>query len=380
MHRRAIFIAATGQNVGKTTLCLGIIAALKKRYNSIGFIKPVGQQHIKVENDINVDKDVVLFKRHFQLDSEWTDMSPVIIPSGFTRDYLDGKYTSQHMLEEISRAFLKIAANNDYTVVEGTGHIGVGSIIDINNAMVAAHLKTEVIIIASGGLGSAHDELALNIAMCRQYGVKVRGVILNRVLDDKRQMLLDYFPIALRKWGVPLIGAIPFSDFLNQPTIQDFANLFKTKLLSGHNHRFRHFQHTRLVADSVQSYQSDMIANELVITPASREDIILANIEKHVKAARSGQTDFAGGMILTGYHQPNGDIIERLQELDIPMLYVPLCSYDAMKMITSFTSKIRTEDVPKVEKAISLVEEHIDFDLFCHGDKDLDACTLTSSV
>jgi BioD-like phosphotransacetylase family protein len=367
MHKRSIFIAATGQNVGKTTLCLGIIAGLQKRFSSIGFIKPVGQQHIRIEEGLNVDKDVVLFKKHFNLAADWSDMSPVIIPSGFTRDYLDGNISGEGMLDKIESSFLKIASQNQYTVVEGTGHVGVGSIIDLNNAAVAAHLKTEVIIIASGGLGSAHDELALNIGLCRQYGVKIRGVILNRVIEDKRQMLLDYFPTSLKKWGVPLIGAIPYSEFLSQPTIQDFANLFKTHLLSGETHRFRHFQHSRLVADSVETYEGDMIPNELVITPASREDIILANIEKHRKAANSGISNFAGGMILTGHRHPTTNIIEKLRQLDLPMLYVNLCSFETMKKIASFTSKIRTEDELKVEHAITLVEENINFDLLTNG-------------
>ncbi len=61
----SIFIAATGQNVGKTTLCLGIMAALHKHFPSVGFIKPVGQQHVLVENNLTVDKDVVLFKNYF---------------------------------------------------------------------------------------------------------------------------------------------------------------------------------------------------------------------------------------------------------------------------------------------------------------------------
>lgn len=371
MHKKAIFIAATGQNVGKTTLCLGIIAGLQKRFSSIGFIKPVGQQHVQIEEGLNVDKDVVLFKKHFGLPAAWSDMSPLIIPAGFTRNYLEGKIPQTSMLEKIQSSFYRVAKDNQYTVVEGTGHVGVGSIIDLNNAQVAACLQTDIIMIASGGLGSAHDELALNLGMCRDYGVKVRGVILNRVLDDKRQMLLDYFPASLKKWDVPLIGAIPYSEFLSQPTIQDFAHLFKTRLICGYTHCFRHFQHSRLVADSVETYHSDMIPNELVITPASREDIILANIEKHEKAAADGIANFPGGMILTGYRPPSRLMIEKLQELDLPVLYVPLCSYDAMTTIASFTSKIRTEDILKVERAISLVEKHLDFDLLCQGAFDI---------
>lgn len=365
MRKKAIFVAATGQHVGKTTLCLGLIAGLKKRYPSVGFIKPVGQQHVKIDTDITVDKDVILFKKHFSMTTSWNDMSPVIIPSGFTRNFLDGKFSEKEMLETIDASFQKISSENDYTIVEGTGHVGVGTIVNISNANVASRLGLDMVLIASGGLGSAHDELALNINLCRQQGVRVRGVILNRVLDDKREMILDYFPKSLKKWGIPLIGCIPYNEFLSQPTIQDFAALFNAPLFSGECHRFRHFSHMRLVADAVDNYASMNTVNELIITPASREKIILENVEKHRKYLETHGKDFLGGMILTGSTAPSLGLIEKVNAYQIPALYAPLCSFDAMKMITSFTSKIRTEDYLKVEEAIHLVERHVDFDRLC---------------
>lgn len=365
MKKNALFIAATGQNVGKTTICLGILANLKKRFNSVGFIKPVGQQHVKIDGHINVDKDVVLFKKHFHLPAEWVDMSPIIIPSGFTRDFLDHKVTEDSMQQKIVQAFNKIYSQNAYTIVEGTGHVGVGSIVNMNNAKVASELGLDAVIIASGGLGSAHDELAINIGMCQHYGVKVHGVILNKVLDDKRDMIMEYVPKSLKKWDIPLIGCIPYNAFLNTPAIKDFESLFGTTLLAGEQHRYRHFQNTRLVAGSLETYRQEMQPNELVITPASRDDIIQATLEKHRESLEKDGKDFQGGMILTSGHPPRKEILNEIRKMDIPILYAPLCSYDAMKMITSFISKIRTEDVLKVDKAIKLVEENLNFDLLC---------------
>lgn len=358
-----IFIAATGQNVGKTTLCLGMLSGLRKRHPTVGFIKPVGQQHVKVNESTMVDKDVILFKKHFHLDADWQDMSPVIIPAGFTRDFLDKKTTETEMTARIHEAFEKIASMNAYTVVEGTGHVGVGSIIGLNNARVAAELSLDMVIIASGGLGSAYDELSLNIEMCKHYGVKVRGVILNRVLEEKRGMIEEYFPKALEKWGIPLIGCVPYNAFLSTPSIKDFETLFATSLLAGEQHRYRHFQHSRLVAGSLDTYKNDMTPNELIITPASREDIIVATLQKHLEASEIDGIDFCGGMLLTSVYPPSQNIIEQIKKVDIPVLYAPICSYDAMKMITSYTAKIGTGDVVKVEKAIALVESHINFDL-----------------
>ncbi len=77
---RSFFVAATGQNVGKTTACLGLLAGLKKRHKSVGFFKPVGQEHVETETGVHVDKDVVLFKSHFKLRDPYEEMSPVLFP------------------------------------------------------------------------------------------------------------------------------------------------------------------------------------------------------------------------------------------------------------------------------------------------------------
>lgn len=361
--KNAVFIAATGQNVGKTTLCLGLIAALKKRFPSVGFIKPVGQRHVKVDGQINVDKDAVLFKQHFQLQSSWSNMSPVIIPSGFTRSYLDNEVTEEDMLKKICSAFKTISSNHDYTIVEGTGHVGVGSIFNLNNARVAAELGLGVILIASAGLGSAYDELALNVAMCRYYGVRIKGVILNRVLESKRDMILDYFPKTLKKWNIPLLGCVPFSDLLSHPTVKDFESLFDTSLISGQPHHYRTFESTRLVAGSLEAFEMEMLPNELVITPASRDDIVLKVVQSHRDALNKNGVDLKGGLILTSNQPPSAQMLQQIRSLDIPALYAPLCSYDVMKMITSFTAKIRTEDQAKIDRAIHLVEENVNFNL-----------------
>jgi len=362
-NKNAIFIAATGQNVGKSTLSLGIIAALKKRYPSVGFIKPMGQQHVRINDEIIVDKDVVLFKEHFKLKSDWKDMSPVIVPAGFTRDFIDHKVDASKLIENIETSFKKIYQENAFTVVEGTGHVGVGSILGLNNAKIAAMLGVDMVIIASGGLGSTFDELSLNIALCREHGANIRGVILNRVHDNKRAMIEEYFPKVLEKWNIPLLGIVPFNDLLNTPAIEDFETLFNAELISGKKHRYRHFQHPRLVAGSLESYMEEILPNELIITPASREDIILKTLEKHSEVRKKDGVDLEGGIILTGRQSPSQKIVETIKEHDIPTLYAPICSYDAMKMITSFIAKTRTGDTVKIERAIRLAEEYVDFNL-----------------
>ena len=83
---KRIFVAATRQNTGKTTMSLGIIAVLKKHFNNIGFIKPVGQRYL-LESGYKVDEDSVLIEHVYGMHDggcELKDMSPIAVEKGFT--------------------------------------------------------------------------------------------------------------------------------------------------------------------------------------------------------------------------------------------------------------------------------------------------------
>lgn len=363
MKKKAFFVAATGQHVGKTTTCLGLLSGLVKRFSKVGFIKPVGQEHVKTKSGLKVDKDALLFKEQFGLLDDYTFISPVLFPRGFTRDFLDGHIVEADLEKKIINSFQTISKNKECVIVEGTGHVGVGSIANLSNAKVASFLGINVILIVSGGLGSAFDHLSLNKALCDFYGVKIAGVILNRVRDDKREMILNYMGKALKRWNVPILGCIPYDPFLSNPSMKDFEILFNTTLLSGKNHHLRHFLHTRLVAASLKNFQELTVPNQLVITPSNREDIILSTLDKHLEVKSKRHPEgLKTGMILTGDSPPSKSIVKGLNDANIPMLYAPLSSYEAMQMITSYTVKIRKEDKEKVKEAITLVESHIDFD------------------
>lgn len=364
MKKTSVFIAATGQHVGKTTTCLGLLAGLRSRFQRVGFLKPVGQQHLIVDGNTPIDKDVILFKKCFNLPYEMKMMSPVIVARNFTREYLDGMHDSKELENEIIKAYQAIADESDCVVVEGTGHVGVGEIIDLNNAKVAKLLGTKMIIIAPGGLGSSFDTLALNIEMCRQQGIEVAGVILNRVLPDKKDTIEKYMGLALKRWNIPILGIIPYDPFLSQPCMKDFEFIFNVSLISGESHRLRHFTKMRLVATSVDHYRNLICKGQLIITPATRDDIISATLERHwqMKYLHPDE-DLENGIILTGSHPPKQALLDEIQKADIPTLYAPVNSFEAMKKITSHTTKIRTDDTEKIHEAMSLMEKHLNFDL-----------------
>ncbi|CAM9654872.1 unnamed protein product, partial [Discosporangium mesarthrocarpum] len=142
-------------------------------------------------------------------------------------------------------------AESDVVVLEGTGHTAVGSVVNLNNAQVAKALDADMILVANGGLGSAYDELELNRGICEKYGLKVKGVVLNKVVPEKVDMVNEYFGKLLKSWDVPLLAVVPDEPYLGRPSLMDLEGIFKTQLLSGHARRKApHYsiKHTLMVA------------------------------------------------------------------------------------------------------------------------------------
>ncbi|CAM9588386.1 unnamed protein product [Chrysoparadoxa australica] len=364
------FVAATRQHVGKTTVSLALISGLKKRFDRVGFIKPVGQEHVTV-GDKRVDKDVSLMKEYFGLNCKYGDMSPVLIPRGYTKDYIDGKISSEDQMAGLKTGFKNVAVDSDVVVLEGTGHTAVGSIVDLNNAQVAKLLGAEMILVANGGLGSAYDELELNRLVCKEYGVKIKGVVLNKVLPDKMEMVGAYFTKLLERWDVPLLGVVPDEPYLGCPNLGDLEKIFQTKLVSGvqwRKHPHYSIRHTLMVATDVRIFMEKMkIAPEypLLVTHATRTDIILGFLAHAQKMKQSGKP-FGGALVLTGQTNRPLDYVEELLEgQDVPVLYSKRNTFKTMDMIRSYTPKLHKDDKVRLDLAVSHYEPYLNFDLLC---------------
>src|SRR5438067_5125424 len=185
-----IFIAATRQNDGKTTVSLGLISALQRRYPRVGYIKPVGQRFVEIEEQ-KIDEDTVLMDSIYRLNCPLLDMSPIAVEPDFTRKYLQSS-NNEALVKKIKNAFDRVAWEKDFVLCEGSGHAGVGSVFDLSNAQVAKILGCKVIIVSQGGIGKPIDEVALNQALFEKEGVEIIGVILNKVLPEKLDYITEF--------------------------------------------------------------------------------------------------------------------------------------------------------------------------------------------
>src|SRR5579863_8501197 len=225
-----VFIAATRQNDGKTTTSLGLIAALQKHFPRVGYIKPVGQRFVEIEEQ-KIDEDSVLMDSVYGLNCRLVDMSPIAVEPAFTRKYLQSA-NNEALVKKIQDSFDRVAWEKDFVLCEGSGHAGVGSVFDLSNAQVDKTLGCKVIIVTQGGIGKPIDEVSLNQALFEKEGVKIIGVILNKVMGEKVDYITEFARRGLKRKGLELLGVIPHQQVLSSPTIDLIREELKAELLN----------------------------------------------------------------------------------------------------------------------------------------------------
>ena len=87
-----IYISGAHQHSGKTVTSIGLLSLLSKIYpsESLGYIKPVGQQVVKLEDGTTIDKDAQIINKFSKIPAlDLKIISPVQFPPSFTREYLE---------------------------------------------------------------------------------------------------------------------------------------------------------------------------------------------------------------------------------------------------------------------------------------------------
>ena len=356
---KRIFVAATRMNDGKTTTCLGLFAALQSLFPRVGFIKPVGQRFIEVHGH-KVDEDSYLLDTIYHVRVPIESMSPVTVDSTFTRRFLKQPETMlAELVDKICRAFDRVSWEKDFTLIEGTGHAGVGSIFELSNARVARLLDAKVILVSPGGIGRPIDEIALNKALFDQQGVEVIGAILNKVDPEKIPQIAEYAGIGLARLGVPLLGVLPVQPMLSAPNLLQIAEEIGGRWLNARstapNERVSRVVVGAMTAKGIVDY---LQPGTLLITPGDRDDIILAAIS----SARLFGRKTIAGLILTNDILPHEKLLELLTQTDIPVIAAREESFTITSKINGMTVKTQPQDADKIPVIKRLITEYVDME------------------
>lgn len=359
-----LFVAATHQNEGKTTTCLGLFELLSQVYKKVAYIKPIGQRFIDINGRL-IDEDTLLLDQVYDVQVPIEAMSPVAIDSTFTRRYLNEPESHRaQLVDTISRAFDRTTYYKDAVIIEGSGHAGVGAVFDLSNAQVARILGAKAVIVSGGGIGRPLDEIALNKSLFDKYGVEVIGAILNKVMPDKIESVAKYAGRGLARMGIPLLGVIPEEKQLSAPNLSQVVTEVNGRWLNGRDagqkERIRRVVVGAMTAKGIIDYFEPGV---LIITPGDRDDIILSAIASRGVSAKQS----CSGIVLTRNILPHPKLLEMLSQTDIPVVISPEESYSVASSIHSMTVKTQPQDTDKIPLIKKLVAENINLDALIRG-------------
>ncbi len=355
---RSIYIAATGQHVGKTTMALGLLTALGERGVRAHYFKPVGQHFLEQEGR-RADSDAWLCREVTGTDFEAEVLSPVIVPAGFVADYLE-KPDPTALKERICESAARLLDDADTLVVEGTGHAGVGSCLDLSNAVVARMLDAVAVMIVPGGIGRSLDEVALSMAVFQREGVPLAGVVANKVFADKFEKVTTALRLGLERFGTRLLGCVPYEPTLSYPSVEQIRDELEARVLFGEDALGNAVEHTIIAAMTPPNVLRYIEPGSLVITPGDRVDNILLAISAD-RMYGGGHRQIVG-LVLTGGFIPHVAVMPLLKSSGLPVLVCQEDTYSVTARISQRVFKINPGDTEKIAAAQRFVREYVDLD------------------
>jgi BioD-like phosphotransacetylase family protein len=382
---RQLYLAATGQNRGKTTAALGLLDGFVRSGLNTGFMKPVGQRTV-IEDGEPADEDAVLMKSVFGLAEPYSVMSPVHIPRGFTKDYIAGRVVED--LGANVRAAHAAFRDHEMLLIEGTGHAGVGAVIGLSNAVVASMLGTPAVIISEGGVGRPIDEIVLNASLFAAHGVEVAGAIVNKVDLDAQPGIAQVLERGLELHGIPLLGVLPVRPILSNPTLAMILEGVHGETIHPGPDLDRVIDGVAIGAMEAGHMLERVGPGTLVIVPGDREDVILTLTTAHfaerlrtanaamaariaaiaAAATNEGAASVAGhegaavGLVLTGGYRPRPSVLDAIREADIFATLVSEDTYLVASEVHDLLVKTHAADREKIALIKALVADHLDID------------------
>src|SRR5690554_3687445 len=353
---KAVYIATTEPNSGKSIISLGLMQLLLGKVSKVGYFRPI----IDDFEEGGVDNHINTVLNYFNLDLKFEDAY------AFTRsEVIQKKHDNKddEIISKIIEKFKAVEDRFDFVLVEGTSFSGKGSIHEFDiNVLIAKNLGVPAIVLESG-VGKTLNELVGNLQMAfdtfRDKGVQVLSVIANKVEHQNISLVVNelekYFPTDV------IVNAIPLNPILANPSIKEIVKVLDAKVLFGHDFINNQAGYFSVGAMQLPNYLYHLNKQDsLVITPGDRADLILGALQAHT----SDNYPSVSGIVLTGGLVPEESINKLLEGLSdiVPIIAVNGGTFAVVNAIGMIKSQIYAENKQKISTSIKDFEKYVKID------------------
>ncbi len=349
---KAIYIATTEPNSGKSIISLGLMQLLLAKAAKVAYFRPI----IDDFKEDEIDNHINTISTYFNMDIPFADAY------AFTRSQvirMKNEDKEDELINTIIGKYKAIEERFDFVLVEGTNFSGEGTIIEFDiNVVIAKNLGIPAIILASG-IGKTMDALVGNLQIAYDSfddkGVQVLAAIANKVAPENRTRVVK----RLRS-QVPanvLVAAIPLNPILANPSVKEINDSLQGNILFGEAYINNRVDGFSVGAMQLRNYLNHIKENGLVITPGDRADIILGALQANISANYPS----ISGIVLTGGLTPEDAIIKLIEGLSdvVPIISVEGGTFAMANNIGSIKSQMYAENTEKIKTAINDFETYV---------------------
>ena len=243
-----------------------------------------------------------------------------------------------------------LATAEGVTLLEAAGSLSEGLLFGLSLPQLAQGLGAPVLLAHAWEDARSVEPLLQAKALLGDHLV---GVVLNNVEPVKLALLRQELVPSLEALGISVYGLLPRSPLLRSVTVGELVQRLGAQVLCCRERKDLLVETLSIGAMNVNSAMEFFRRqrNMAVVTGADRTDIQLAALEASTQC-----------LILTGAADPLPQLINRAQELDVPILKVEHDTLTTVAVIEKAFGHVRLHEAVKATYASRLVAEHCCFD------------------
>jgi uncharacterized protein len=331
---------------GKSALCIGLGVRFRADGLKVGYMKPVNV-NCHLREGLPYDDDVVFAKEVFAMEEPPTLIGPVALTPAKLEQQIRGPETD--FSTRFVDAFTQLSSSRNIMVLEGGRSWREGYVAGLSVKKVVELTWSYVLIVLK-----YDDTLLADRALAAQdfFGSALIGVMINETpwanLDHVQKAIIPY----LVRHDLPVLGVLPKDIMLAAPTVAEIAAGLQAEVLCSPEHVGKLVENMLVGAMSVESALAffQRKPNKAVITGGDRADIQLAALETSTRC-----------LILTGNLYPSPTVLNRAEELGVPVLLADMDTLKAMQIVESYLGKGRVQLPQKIDRFSALLNEFFNF-------------------
>lgn len=352
---RSLYIVSRSQGSGSMLVTLGFAELLRRTYGRIAFFRPL------VDDGPKRDPDTETILEHFSLEQSYDDAVGMTLGDA---ERLLSEDRGDALVETLLDRFSRLQADYEFVLCAGLTDDTLAASIDFDlNVELAKNFNTPVV-----GVISARDEseeglreqVRLWHMAIEKQGAEPFMLFANRCEQELYERYRNgaTFCSSIEQ---PVV-LLPEVKTLDRPNVRQLIEALGADVLLGDEAQLQRLTGTpRIAAMHLEHFLTRLRADDLIIVPADRSDIILGAMMANFA------DDFppVSAILLTGSLSPAPAVLTLVAGIDairIPLLHLPEDTMETAFRVRSLPARIDAHSPKKIATALGLFSQNTDAD------------------